>query len=139
MRSLTLCVIVAVLSLTTSGNLTTNGLAQSIVVESISADPITDWNDPNFWETIDGRPVESSWQFADDEIRLAWYGLTEDEGVAILADGRAAEELFSLRILIPNPTDTDDCRFRLCLHIVVNRSVIHSWSHDRHVPHRTTR
>ena len=44
----------------------------------------------------------------DDEIRLAWYGLTEGQGVAILADGRAVDERFTLRILIPNSTDTED-------------------------------
>ncbi len=44
----------------------------------------------------------------EDQVRLAWYDRTEDQGVAILADGRAADEEFSLRILIPNPTDTDD-------------------------------
>ena len=44
----------------------------------------------------------------EDQIRLAWYDRTEDQGVAILADGRAADEEFALRILIPNPTDTDD-------------------------------
>ena len=44
----------------------------------------------------------------DDQIRLAWYDRTEDQGVAILADGRAADEQFALKILIPNHTRTDD-------------------------------
>ncbi len=44
----------------------------------------------------------------EDLIRLAWYDRSEDQGVAILADARAADEQFTLRILIPNPTDTDD-------------------------------
>ncbi len=42
------------------------------------------------------------------QVRLAWYGRTEDEGVAILAEARAADDQFTLRILIPNPTDTED-------------------------------
>ena len=41
-------------------------------------------------------------------LRLAWYDLEESEGVAILADGRAADPLFTLRIMIPNATETDD-------------------------------
>ena len=40
----------------------------------------------------------------DDQIRLAWYDRTQDQDVAILADGRAADEQFALKILIPNPT-----------------------------------
>lgn len=28
------------------------------------------WYDPSFWMTIDGRPVEESWQFAEKEVRL---------------------------------------------------------------------
>jgi hypothetical protein len=44
----------------------------------------------------------------DGGLRLVWYDLTEDEGVAILADARAADEAFTLRILIPNPNVTDE-------------------------------
>lgn len=44
--------------------------AQSIVIETIPADPETDWSKPSFWETLDGQPVESSWEFADGEVRL---------------------------------------------------------------------
>jgi hypothetical protein len=44
----------------------------------------------------------------ENRIRLAWYGLSEQEGVAVLADARAVDAFFSLRILIPNPTDTED-------------------------------
>ena len=43
-----------------------------------------------------------------DQLRLDWNGLTEDEGVEILAAARAASEGFSLTIRIPNPTDTAD-------------------------------
>jgi hypothetical protein len=39
-----------------------------------------------------------------DGIRLVWRRLAEEEGVAILADARAADEAFALRILIPDPT-----------------------------------
>ncbi|MBX3423291.1 MAG: DUF1080 domain-containing protein [Pirellulaceae bacterium] len=28
------------------------------------------WYEPSFWETVDGRPVEESWQFSQGEIRL---------------------------------------------------------------------
>lgn len=43
-----------------------------------------------------------------DQLRLDWNGVTEDEGVEILAAARAASEGFSLTIRIPNPTDTAD-------------------------------
>lgn len=46
-------------------------LGQGIVVHSIPAESETNWSKPSFWETIDGQPVESSWEFADGEIRLA--------------------------------------------------------------------
>ncbi len=45
-------------------------LAQGIVVETIPAEPETDWSKPSFWETLDGSPISSSWEFADGEIRL---------------------------------------------------------------------
>jgi len=45
---------------------------------------------------------------AEGGVRLVWYDLTESEGVAILADARAADEAFTLRILIPNPNVTDE-------------------------------
>lgn len=45
--------------------------SQNIVTETIPADPVTDWADPNFWETMDGQPVEKSWEFSDGEVRLA--------------------------------------------------------------------
>ena len=45
---------------------------------------------------------------AEGGLRLVWYDLTESEGVAILADARAADEAFTLRILIPNPNVTDE-------------------------------
>lgn len=41
-------------------------------------------------------------------LRIAWYDLDESEGVAILAAGREVDPLFTLRILIPNPTETED-------------------------------
>ncbi len=44
--------------------------AQSIITASLPAEPETDWSKPSFWETVDGKPVESSWQFADGEVRL---------------------------------------------------------------------
>ena len=28
------------------------------------------WYESSFWETIDGRPVEDSWEFSEDEVRL---------------------------------------------------------------------
>jgi len=34
----------------------------------VTADP--DWLNHRFWITIDGKPSESTWEFADDEIRL---------------------------------------------------------------------
>lgn len=43
-----------------------------------------------------------------DQVRLVWYHMTESEGVAILADARAAYEPFALRILIPDPSVTQD-------------------------------
>jgi hypothetical protein len=43
---------------------------------------------------------------AEGGLRMVWYDLTEDQGVAILADARAADEAFTLRILIPNPNVT---------------------------------
>ncbi len=46
-----------------------NALAQGII-QSIPAAPETDWSKPAFWETMDGRPVEQSWEFQDGEIRL---------------------------------------------------------------------
>jgi hypothetical protein len=45
---------------------------------------------------------------AEGGLRLVWYDLTEDEGVAILADARAADEAFTLRILIPTPNVTEE-------------------------------
>jgi hypothetical protein len=45
---------------------------------------------------------------AEEGTRLVWYDLAEDEGVAILADARAADEAFTLRILIPTPNVTDE-------------------------------
>ena len=44
--------------------------AQGIVIETIPAEPETDWSKPSFWETLDGNPINSSWEFADGEIRL---------------------------------------------------------------------
>jgi hypothetical protein len=41
-------------------------------------------------------------------LRIVWYDLTEEEGVAILADARAADESFTLRILIPTPNVTEE-------------------------------
>lgn len=29
-----------------------------------------DWTSPSFWRRLDGKPVETSWQFVDDQIRL---------------------------------------------------------------------
>ncbi len=43
-----------------------------------------------------------------DQLRLDWFGLTEDEGVEILAAARAMDEAFSLTIRIPDPTDSED-------------------------------
>jgi hypothetical protein len=43
-----------------------------------------------------------------DGVRLVWYGLAEDDGVAILAEARAADESFALRILIPSPNVTEE-------------------------------
>lgn len=45
-------------------------VAQSIVVESIPAEPITDWTNSAFWECVDGKPVENSWEFNDGNIQL---------------------------------------------------------------------
>lgn len=70
-------------------------------------------------EAIEGLRIEDVSDAADlppvgvqiqegDEIRLVWYHLTEDHGVAILADARAAYEPFALRILIPDPAVTQD-------------------------------
>ncbi len=42
-----------------------------------------------------------------DEVRVAWFGRTESEGVLILADAQAADPTFSLRIVIPDPTGTE--------------------------------
>lgn len=44
---------------------------QGIVVDSIPAEPVSDWSDPSFWETIDGEPASVNWDFADGEIRLS--------------------------------------------------------------------
>jgi alkaline phosphatase D len=62
--------VVALLSL--SGFLSYTKLAhgQSVVVESLPAEPVTDWTSASFWETVDGEPPESSWEFADGEVRL---------------------------------------------------------------------
>ncbi len=40
------------------------------IVQTIPAPPETDWHKAGFWETMDGKPVEESWQFADSEVRL---------------------------------------------------------------------
>jgi hypothetical protein len=45
---------------------------------------------------------------AEGGVRLVWYDLAEDQGVAILADAQAADDAFSLRILIPNPNVTEE-------------------------------
>ncbi|MGB7343719.1 MAG: family 16 glycoside hydrolase [Pirellulaceae bacterium] len=45
--------------------------AQSIVVTTLPAEPVTDWSNEAFWETLDGRPVSDHWDFVDGEIRLA--------------------------------------------------------------------
>jgi alkaline phosphatase D len=44
--------------------------SQGIVIKSIPAEPETDWSQPSFWDSVDGEPPESSWEFADGEIRL---------------------------------------------------------------------
>ena len=44
--------------------------AQGIVV-TLPAEPVTDWSNDAFWETVDGRPISDSWDFAQGEIRLA--------------------------------------------------------------------
>ncbi len=59
-------------------------------------------DDPSNLDPVGVQVTESG------QIRLAWYGTDEEEGVRILADARAADDQFSLRILIPNPTETDD-------------------------------
>ena len=45
---------------------------------------------------------------ADDRLRVAWHGVTEEEAVGILAVAREAEGTFSLTIRIPDPTYTTD-------------------------------
>ncbi len=32
--------------------------------------PTTDWYAPDFWECLDGEPVEKTWEFEGDEVRL---------------------------------------------------------------------
>jgi alkaline phosphatase D len=36
----------------------------------VESDPDGDWSRPEFWETLDGQPVEQSWDFVDGELRL---------------------------------------------------------------------
>ena len=43
--------------------------AQGVIL-TLPAEPETDWTKPAFWESMDGRPVEESWQFENSEIGL---------------------------------------------------------------------
>ena len=45
-------------------------MAQGAVVFELEAEPETDWSKASFWETVDGQPVEQSWDFKDGEISL---------------------------------------------------------------------
>lgn len=40
------------------------------VVQTIPGEAVTDWRQSEFWETLDGAPVEESWEFKDSEVRL---------------------------------------------------------------------
>jgi len=44
--------------------------AQEEVVLTLPGEGETDWSQSAFWETLDGKPNEASWQFADGEVRL---------------------------------------------------------------------
>lgn len=33
--------------------------------------PALNWLDPDFWQTVDGKPLEQNWEIADGEIRLS--------------------------------------------------------------------
>ncbi|MDE0082836.1 MAG: hypothetical protein OXT72_09335 [Gammaproteobacteria bacterium] len=62
-------------------------------------------------EEVDGPGGAASVRIAvtaDDQLRLNWHGLTEEEAVGILAVAREADGAFSLTIRIPDPTYTTD-------------------------------
>ncbi len=40
------------------------------VIQTIPTEPETDWHKSGFWESIDGQPVEKSWEFVESELRL---------------------------------------------------------------------
>lgn len=41
------------------------------ILHTLDAETQTDWSDPSFWETLDGRAPSESWDFVDGELRLA--------------------------------------------------------------------
>ncbi|HAC89631.1 MAG TPA: hypothetical protein DCF63_03220 [Planctomycetaceae bacterium] len=44
----------------------------SVAFDATASTPGSDlqWYQPSFWRTVDGKPVEESWQFTEDEIHL---------------------------------------------------------------------
>ncbi len=66
MRSFFLTAVFGLLSILVSNQAT---LAQG-VIQTLDQTPETNWHRAGFWETIDGQPIESSWEFENDEVRL---------------------------------------------------------------------